>query len=59
MTAHIAAFRSKQQRETEVRLLEQYKKIGIASIAAAAAAVRAHQPRKPMLATRPRLQTAD
>ncbi len=54
---HIA-FRSKSEREKETKLLEHYKQIGIASIAAAAAAVRRHQPKVPVLATRPRLDGA-
>ena len=59
MTAQNIAFRSKTEREKEIKLLEQYKQIGIAAIAAAAAAVRMPQPaRPPVLATRPALRVS-
>ncbi|MFD2237113.1 hypothetical protein [Aureimonas populi] len=40
MAPHNIAFRSKREREKETKLLAHYKAIGIASIAAACAAVR-------------------
>lgn len=60
MTSQTIAFRSQTEREKETRLLEHYKQIGIASIAAAASAIRSRQPKTPVfLATRPALRTAE
>lgn len=60
MSPQNIAFRSKTEREREIRLLEHYKHIGIASIAAAGAAIRSRQPKKPVfLATRSVLRTAE
>lgn len=58
MAPQHVAFRSQSEREKEKKLLVHYRQIGIAAIAAAAAAVRRHQPSVPQLATRPSLGTA-